>query len=596
MLVTRKPDLDLIDARRARSTLGRKQRLPGAPAALGPTFDPVRVATCSVIDAEGVAEVVDALARDHCSAQLLGLGWRVSAELVGVDAQRGELLWHCPLHPPQGPITAEVLGYNSLFEFQSPTVRTRDGLLATPVPTRILQFRRRWLRRMEAPKGARIAFADPGAPEVRLERPLRDLSGEGLAFYVEPGDALSPGLSLLNAEVHVPGSPPVRLDCEVRQLATTGRTHFCGVRLSSRDPRQLRRWRELMHTLLHPRIRRGAGLVRETWDLYQRAGYLELSEKEPEQFTRIRQPFERVARLLEASPEVGCHMAWQTESGAVEASMAGLKVYGASWLILQLAKVSGPTSDGVPSRRVLRDINEAVYEHAQHFDPDLRWMTMLLQVKRVWSRLAYFETPKRLELAGMACIVRNRVLEFSTTSEAMAPVPGLDIAPATAEELDTLVDSLARTRPKSYLEAQDLTRQSIGMQNVKRAWGRAGLTRERQVLAAHRDGQLVAAAILESADEGLHLFRLLDSVRLFCLVDGGERAFTPLLEAAREWYRARGRPAFVCYLEEDRPAPVPGELPRHSDLGLADLCILPASHLPEQLEHIRHITAPRSTP
>jgi hypothetical protein len=376
-----------------------------------------------------------------------------------------------------------------------------------------------------------------------------------------------------------------------------GGAHACGVRLSSQDPKQLLRWRELMHTLLHPRIRRGAGLVRETWELYQRAGYLELSAKEPEQFTRIREPFERVAWLLDAAPEVGCHMAWQAESGAVEASMAGLKVYGASWLILQLAKVSGPTSDGVPSRRVLRDINEAVYEHAQHFDPDLRWMTMLLQVKRVWSRLAYFETPKRLELAGMACIVRNRVLELSTQPEPPAPAqPGLDLAPATPEEVDALVEHLARTRPKSYLEAQDLTRQTISMLNVRKAWGRAGLTRERQVLAARRDGKLVAAAILESADEGLHLFRLLDAVRLFTLAEGGERAFTPLLEAAREWYRARGRPAFVCYLEEDRPSPPPGELPRHADLGLADLCILPASHLPEQLEHIRHITAPRSTP
>ena len=108
---------------------------------------------------------------------------------------------------------------------------------------------------------------------------------------------------------------------------------------------------------------------------------------------------------------------------------------------------------------------------------------------------------------------------------------------------------------------------------------------------ARRGGEPVAAAVLEDAEEGAHLFHLLDLVRVYPLAEGGEAHLGALLQAAREWYAGRGKRQFVCFLEEDVAPP---EVPQGvQDLGVADMAIHSADLLPDLLEHIYEVTVPR---
>jgi hypothetical protein len=114
------------------------------------------------------------------------------------------------------------------------------------------------------------------------------------------------------------------------------------------------------------------------------------------------------------------------------------------------------------------------------------------------------------------------------------------------------------------------------------------------VLVARLAGEPMAAAVLESADDGLHLFHLLDLVRLFPLADGGERLFPVLLDQVRPWFANRGKAKFIYSLEN-------GDVEQATraglkDLGEADTSFLPVDLLPELVEQLFEITAPRDVP
>jgi hypothetical protein len=118
--------------------------------------------------------------------------------------------------------------------------------------------------------------------------------------------------------------------------------------------------------------------------------------------------------------------------------------------------------------------------------------------------------------------------------------------------------------------------------------------RAREMLVARENGRPGAAAVLEAAEPGLHLFRLLDVVRLYPLGARGLERLPDLLGVAASWYLKRGLGAFVLFdehgIELDR---VTGHA---IDLGWADLSIMAHELVPELLEECLLAVAPRSAP
>ena len=165
------------------------------------------------------------------------------------------------------------------------------------------------------------------------------------------------------------------------------------------------------------------------------------------------------------------------------------------------------------------------------------------------------------------------------------------MTPADEEDAALLLSALARMRPKAYLDALDLTPAQFDLASHASAWRAAGLGRERATIVARRRGAPVAAAILESAEDGAHLFRLLDLVRLVPLAQGASEHYPHLLRQASRWFAERGKQSFVLLREEGTEVDlsrVEGTL----DMGLADMSILSAALLPELLERVYEVTAP----
>lgn len=492
---------------------------------------------------------------------------------------------------PEAPFVLEIEGYDSLHRFEVRRAVRIGEHVAVAVPEAIAQVRHRRARRAPAPAGFVATFRHPAFPDHVIRRPLLDLARGGICTELRPElDLLVPGLKIRDLVVTTPTGATLCFDASVRVLhpPRDGRPPGVGLQLTPSSAADARRWDQIVGDVLNPATQLGATWSEHSWELFGESGYFSLSGKSQAHFGALKVPFATAVRKIDAAPALGCQVSWPSERG-IEASLSMLKPYTHTWFGFQMAKRPGDPTDGTPGKDVLRDIHLRAYEHAAA-DPALRWVWGVVQASAKWSKLVHQDLPQRYVDDGMACILPFHAVEVDAIARA-AEVPGLELGPATAADEARLLDHVARNRPWVYREAFDLVPERFALGSIREAWSGAGLTRERALLVARRDGVAVAAALVESADPGLHLFNLLDVVRLFALAPGGEDSFRPLVGAAAAWYRARGRTGFTCLLEEGDPACLDG-LPARP-LGQAYHTLLAAELVPSLLEHVHEVTAPK---
>jgi hypothetical protein len=511
-----------------------------------------------------------------------------------VFAQEADVLrWRVegPIGAP--PFVAELVGLNSIHCMHLDRGFSDGEFLMTPVPSAILRLRRRWLRRAEVSSGLDVSFACSGAQAI-LGGPVRNLSYQGIAFELErPVDFLRPGTRIDDLRIFDRSGKSALVSAEVRCVVPVLRGG-CQYGLQVLKGADSRRYVELVNDQLHPGTRVGGRWAEHLWDLYASCGYFNLSGKEPAAFARRKSAFVSMARQLDHAPHLGCHVVWpHREPEGATAALSALKIYDRSWLGFQMAKIKGDI-EGVSSRRILREIHLRTYEHIQR-DPNVGWIIGYAQVKRVWTAHVHYDLPMRYVETGEADVLRFRALEVDTESDWKLDAhatDGVEVAPAAPAEVDAFARKLQRMRTPVYCDALDLVPGRMMLEQNRQAWNGMRFERDRQILLARRNGIPVAAAVLEVAADGTHLFGLLDLVRLYPLAAGGEQYFVNLLEAAKDWFRDYGKPQFVCFLETGTK--LPDEIvARMNDMGEADMTILAAHRIPELLEHLYEVTPPR---
>ncbi len=428
---------------------------------------------------------------------------------------------------------------------------------------------------------------------------LRDFSFEGLSIRLSPETPAPVTIGdVCSVIVESPSGPRIELQGEVRATprGTRAEPPFVGLRIRPASHRHGVAWLDFIEQLQHPRVRTGSTRIDDVWALYERAGYFGLSGKRPADFEdRRAQYVESTIRALE-SPSVGLQAVWP-EEGTPEATLAALRLYETAWLGFHMAKCGGPAKDGTPGRRVLRDIHFTIYERIER-DPAARWIVGYTQVHKVWSRLCHHDVTARFARTPDATVWRFRAIEINAPPRSPALQPSTSVGLATATERDWVLAELAKRQPEPFLEALDLVPSRFDLREVRRRFWIAGLERERALFVARHEGMVVAAIVAELADEGLHLFRLLDHAIPFSLTPRGSAFFPHLFAAVHEFYASRRRSGWVLFLDAGAPAALFETLADFADLGEADMCILSTRRMPDFFEHLLAITAPRaiSTP
>ncbi len=494
---------------------------------------------------------------------------------------------------PKPPFTIELLGYNSIYCFFVSETRKAEGLMAVPMPDRLVRVRHREQRRVLT-SGMGLWFKHPTRPEHMVRHDIRDVSYDGLSFYAEDDDLLFRDRQLTEIAVERDGKIILKTGATVRHVTQDCRPqtrgaplkNVCGLQLDETSDGDRTHWLRAANRFLHPHTRAGATWSEHLWDVYNKSGYFGLSGKSPAHFIILKESFTNSSRKLDAAPHIGCQSVWPA-NGGIEATVSLLRLWSGTCVGYHMAKRKKSIVGGVPGKQVLREIHSLAYE-TMYRVPGLRWIIGYLQHESRWTRLVHYELPRRYIKQGRACIVPFQAIEISCSSLAHYRSRDITIDPATADETNEICTILKKSWPLPYIDSLDLAPARFDLKETRDDWKKCGFERERAVFAARRSGDLVAAAVMEIAEKGLHLFNLFDTVRLYALCEGGEAAFEALLDNARRWYSSRNRESFIYLAEIEKP--MENTMVYCRNLGSGDMTILSAELLPELLEHLFEVT------
>lgn len=485
------------------------------------------------------------------------------------------------------PLRVWASGYNSVYELVWP-----DSAAFAAEPREIVRVRRRRHRRVAAPPRVTVEFQHPLWPTLTATRKVTDVSADGLAFRTDTADdALFPGLPL-TITVQWKRGRRYRFRAVVRHCSPGPKNgeDICGVSLHPADAQTEKEWVDELEPLLHPTTFLSPAAT-ELWDLYAESGYFRLSDKEPPEFAPLHRAFARQRARLARHPEVGAHFGREV-AGQLQAAVGQIETWTGSWLIFQGARRSSGRPLAAAGDDILRDLYMHAYEHVAA-RAEARYLISYVQDVARFSRLCQHDLGVRLAQLGVASVSPFRAIELRVDDmNAPAAPPGIAVARASAAERELLASAIALARHPIHVDAMGLGGRRLELGTVAGRWRAAGLQRAREVIVARDRGVTEAALVLDAADDGAHLFGLLDVAR-FVPMSSAARSYLPLLlaEAAR-WYARLRKQKFVYFEEGDG---LPDLLhPGARDLGLAHAVVIPVELLPEQIEHVFEITAPSS--
>lgn len=504
-----------------------------------------------------------------------------------LDSERGLLIeWSPAWAKLAPPYEIQVEGPFSTLRFVQSSL-SWDGL---PRPTDVRVFRRRQLRRVAVPSGARVILHGVGGKAEALELAMQDVSFGGVGVLLDqPAPEIVPGAEVPDVIITWRGGPGLRFSGQVRHRSptTTPGVDTIGIQLAmARDP-QHERWAREVETLLYPTTRSHDHDFERIWSLFEESGYFDLSEnkRQTSDFQALRSSFENAYARMSNNPALGC-LAYFDSATRVEATMTGLRMWSRSWLGMHLSR--NPmrphlaNSDSVP----LRDIHYHIFERAGA-NPDLDWTLIFVRddaprLSKALYRDLFLSTPG-------ACGVPFEAWKFNVYMRGELEAP--DVYVANDDQIQEVLRRLVDIRPMPYLEAHDLLPETYYQEELREEFEFYGLLRERTMLIAVEGETIVAAAVLEAVEDGLHLYGLLDSARLFEIEPGGNTMFGPILIATNEWFFTMGKSGFVCFDENGN-----GAIMRSAgglSIGKAVTTHLPRHATPELLERISELSAPK---
>lgn len=550
-------------------------------------------------DPERVIETLGALVRHGATAELQQGNSVFQVVPLAYSPELGIIQWEVrDAIVAQADCTITMQGYNALFHFKVNQCFQHGSKLTAVAPSTLRKLRQRWQRR-ERVLDLKIRITSYMG--VRADYAIRDISYGGLSFFDKNrevgGELLGENITV---EILLPNKVifPIRVQVLRHSGSTLDNSVLSDVcHLKVIHPRRManreRQWTELVNERLHPGTKTGSSYCDQVWQLYTDCGYFGLSGKSKTDFDELKNSYASAVLLLDNAPELGCQVVWPTGGGReVNAAISMLKVYRNTWLGFQMARTRAKVDNDISGRRILREIHLRAYEHAQ-LDPDLKWVLGFTQVKKVWSRLVHYELPLRYVEEGEASIVRFRALQYGVGDVPVTRKPETQLDRPTAMELFELAKTIGETRSPVYCDALDLVPERMAMARIRQLYSRQSLARDRAVFVVRHLGLPMAAAVVEMGADGLHLFGLLDLVRLYPLSEKGENFYTDLLGYCANWFAARGKENFCLYLEAGQDLPL-ATREAATDMGEADMIILSAKRLPELLEHLHEVTSPRT--
>ncbi len=486
-------------------------------------------------------------------------------------------------------VAVEIGGPLSLYRFSLECTVHAPALIVTPLPLVVLRVRSRREPRVQAPPRVflRLAAGDGGDGWT-----VRDVSRSGLSFAIDPGDAFAWAGAIADAVIEWQGRLRVCARVHVRHVSehAKGEGRVAGAKLTFASPEDELHWSAEVDALLDPTTRSGGTWTRDLWELFESSGYFTLSRKSPADFARLRDAFAASSRKLARTPELGTQIVWPSARG-VEASASVIALNRSAVFLYHLARRSGAPPAGLTGRELVYAVHARALAWI-HARPAVRWLVVWVQDVAQFSKRAHLDFIERNADGEIASVVKMRALEVPVhppTSEACR-IPGSSPDSAIAPEWNVrdaagsdaaAIASAARAHfPPSFVAAHAL---DAPLELRVAAGDETSLRRGREVIVAERAGRLEAAAVLEWSEDGVHLFGLLDVLRVIAVGEAAAEAVPILVAHARRRFAHLGKSVFVFTCDPEWPQ---AQWPEGSkDLGLTHCTVMSTDLVPALSEH-----------
>lgn len=470
--------------------------------------------------------------------------------------------------PPAGT-AVRVQSLYAMLEFAAP----RPGAL----PAFIDRTRRRRERRQPVDPRVMMRCVHPLFGDHSSFRSVRDISATGVGVWASAiEDLLWPGLEL-SIELVAKNRDPVQLNAIVRHVSPRAPAKLDLIGLEVEPSAEFHRE---VDRLLYPDTYAGTASPGVLWSLYDESGYFRLSGKNSGDFRPLFDAFSASETKLRAAPALGSHFT----THYVDATMHQLQVWDGAWLIYHVSRSQRARGFVDVGHEALFQLYQHAYEHAARFDA--RWLVTYVQQVATWSRHVHHDIPADFVESGDASV--TPFYAYEVPSSVVLPKGDIVARRMRGPEAKGIEAHLRSEFPRPYVEALALD-DLVSSADPRRLWQQAGLRRGRAVFVAENEAGVRAVAVLDSAQTGLHLFRLADSCRIYNLGPADPELFRALLRAAALWFADRGQELFVYFHHDGAPrleeiaGAVSAEL---VDLGAAWISVLNADRMPELVERI----------
>jgi hypothetical protein len=545
-------------------------------------------------DAGRIDRILRALARLRAKGRVIDATGTAVGFLTAVSrgGRTGSLRrWDYDGPPLQASLVVEIGGPLSLYRFELDVAHANDGQVDTEAPSVVERIRTRREARERPPPNTVVRFRSVGDRPVVWR--VENVSRRGLSLAPAASCAgLRAGDVISNVVVEWGGRLRIQMDLHVRHVSEQfgdGR-RVAGAEIDFASPDDAYHWEREVESLGDVTTRTGGSWTRDLWELYEQSGYFALSSKTPAEFDHLRDAFEIASRKLARAPSLGLQIVWPSIRGA-EASVSLVALNHHAVFLYHVARRHGNPPVGATGRTILHDIycRAIGWIGASDF---AKWLVVWVQDVTDFSKRLHLDFVKRHADSARAGVTAFRALEIPTEAVAQAAAAQgaggraaeWNVRAASADDVAEITRALAATFPPSIMDALGLT---VPFERRWSAWDDSSLLRGRDIVVAERDGRIDAVAVLECAEDGIHLFGLLDVVRVVTMRDS-PGATEALLAHAGDMFQQIGKRVFIFACD---PALPEDQWPDGAvDLGITHCTVMSTALLPQFADHAWELT------
>jgi hypothetical protein len=465
------------------------------------------------------------------------------------------------------PYTFLLAGAGAVTVFEARFVSRQGTELLLELPREVRQtgFRESPRVALEAHAATAVAVDHPRLCGARIVSPLFDVAGRGMSFPVHADEhALFPGDRLSGLRVDLPDGAVEALGV-VRSIASRGATDqlSCGVELVDFAGREdAHRWHRFVFRQTHPSLRDSHGRADSAWRVLDESKYIALWTPEGHR-GRIKHHFMRAWQA--PAPEVGHKMVLHRDQQAVGVS-AGSVAYPGTWILHHLGIV--PAGEGRDAQQAMQQASELIAGLLYRLRElgNLQHFVIYAERGKRWNDRLYGDFAARYADDGKLLCTPMQVyrrLAETPLPAATADQQEVEVALSNPRLWSALARHLQQTLPAAEVQAYGLGARDIDLCAFTQDCAGHGYERAREALFACVDGRPVAAMLVETGNEGVNVFGLLNSCRMFWLdptVAGAAAIRGRLLREAVKYFRAAGKSTFLLLDSDGEETALPPAL------------------------------------